>query len=234
MTRRAINTAAICRVLLFARSFRDRRGTDDCGACKSRPGNTRGHNLYRRPLGAPGKKRRGGFYIGLIVPASLTLTVFAGITLSHLLVFLLLIIPISDIVKNLTDFIILRSIRPKHTPRLELKDGIPPEEKRSVSFPRYCRRRKAASARLGNLEEYYLANRDSGNNLLFGILADLPESDLPNLPCDSDCIASAEEEIEKLNIKYGGDFFCSVAGESITKRTTAIWDGSASAVRFWN
>ena len=166
-----------------------------------------GYYLYRRPLGAAGKKRRGNYYIGLIILVSLVLTVFAGIALNHLLVFLLLLVPVSDIVKNLTDFMILRSIRPKHTPRLELREGIPPEGKTLCVVSALLSSKRSGVSTARSLEEYYLANRDCGSNLLFGILADLPESDLPNLPADSDCISSAEMEIEKLNTKYGGGFF---------------------------
>ena len=58
-----------------------------------------------------------------------------------------------------------------------------------------------------NLEEFYLSNRDCGENLLFGILADLKEANKPELPEDQNYLLAAKEAIDRLNRKYGGGFY---------------------------
>ena len=57
------------------------------------------------------------------------------------------------------------------------------------------------------LEQYRLANRDCGKNLLMGILADLREADIEEMPGDEAIISAAARAVDKLNEKYGGGFY---------------------------
>ncbi len=55
------------------------------------------------------------------------------------------------------------------------------------------------------LERYYISNRRK--NLVFGILADLPDSDEPTGEDDDKILSFAKNEINRLCNKYGGGFF---------------------------
>ena len=57
------------------------------------------------------------------------------------------------------------------------------------------------------LERYRLANRDAGEHLLFGILADLPDSGLPIGKEGRAHADRAKAAVEALNEKYGGGFY---------------------------
>lgn len=64
-----------------------------------------------------------------------------------------------------------------------------------------------AHALTARLEEYYLCNRDAGENLTFGLLADLPEADHAHAPVDPAILRAARTQIEALNARYGGRFY---------------------------
>ncbi len=55
------------------------------------------------------------------------------------------------------------------------------------------------------LERYYISNRRK--NLIFGILADLPDSDAPTCENDDKILNFAKKETERLNEKYGNVFY---------------------------
>ena len=59
----------------------------------------------------------------------------------------------------------------------------------------------------GRLEELRLLSRREGENLLFGLLADLPGAQREHMPEDEALLSEAREAVEKLNRKYGGGFY---------------------------
>jgi cyclic beta-1,2-glucan synthetase len=70
-------------------------------------------------------------------------------------------------------------------PRLELRDGIPPESKTLCIISVLLTDENSGSKYASLLEQYMLANRSSGQNLLFGILADLKDSEAETSDSDS-------------------------------------------------
>ena len=79
-----------------------------------------GWYLYREPLGRMERPRSGvsygGVVMGLSLIAALVLWRVAGTPLAALL----LILPLSDIVKNVLDFFLVRLVPPRPVPRMEL------------------------------------------------------------------------------------------------------------------
>ncbi len=110
-------------------------------------------------------------------------------------------------VKNTLDFYSIRVVPPDYIARLELKDGIPPEGRTLCFISAIISSPDSGKKLSGLLEQYRLANRDSGKNLLFGILADLPESGDEVLKGAEENLRIAREAIEKLNEEYGGGFY---------------------------
>ncbi|MEG1908114.1 MAG: glucoamylase family protein [Oscillospiraceae bacterium] len=166
-----------------------------------------GYYLFTKPLGEKSSAPNGQSYITV----NILLTIFISLILAAIsqspLAALLLLFPISELVKSLIDFILLRIAPPAHIPRLELKTGVP-KSGRTLCVISALLTNESSGAKLSRrLEEFHLANRDAGENLLFGILADLPDADTRTAPQDEKIIFSVKACIDALNQKYGGGFF---------------------------
>ena len=155
----------------------------------------------------PNEKRYSALYIGANVLLTLFLTLLCGFLSHSVTAALLLILPLSELTKGLLDYIILLCVPPRRLPRLELGAGVP-DEGRTICVISALLTDEDSGARFAALlEEYYLANRDCGKNLLMGLLADLRESDTEAAPEDKSIISAAAEAIDRLNQKYGGGFY---------------------------
>ena len=165
-----------------------------------------GYYLFVRPLGEAGKQRRGGLYIGGILLSSLFFSLLAAVLLESVLVAILLVLPISEIIKNLVDFFVIKFVPPAHVPRLKLEEGVPQAGRALCVISALLDSEKSGKALADQLEEYYLANRDCGKHLIFGLLVDFPESEHPVLTGAKDWISSTWAALAGLNKKYGEHF----------------------------
>ena len=163
--------------------------------------------LLREVLGAPEKRRGGAWYIAAVVMGTLALSLLLGFATGSVSGAVLLLIPVSEAVKGLLDAVLLRVTKPRFVPRLALRRGIPPEGKTLCVIAALLTCPGDAHTLAARLEEYALCNRDAGEQLLFGLLADLPEADMERTPIDPAILRAAREEIEALNARYGGRFY---------------------------
>lgn len=176
--------------------------------------------LLREVLGAPEKRRDGAWYIAAVVMGTLALSLLLGFATGSVSGAVLLLIPVSEAVKGLLDAVLLRVTKPRFVPRLALRRGIPPEGKTLCVIATLLTCPDDAHALGARLEEYYLCNRDAGEQLLFGLLADLPEADMEHAPIDHAILRAARTEIEALNARYGGRFYL------FTRERTRTPDGN--------
>ena len=158
-------------------------------------------------LGAPEKRRDGAWYIAAVIVGTLALSLLLGFATGSVSGAVLLLIPVSEAVKGLLDAVLLRVTKPRFVPRLALRRGIPPEGKTLCVIAALLTCPGDAHTLAARLEEYALCNRDAGEQLLFGLLADLPEADMERTPIDPAILRAAREEIEALNARYGGRFY---------------------------
>ncbi len=163
--------------------------------------------IYTRPLGADRRTPSASWYIALISLASLFFAILAGMAANSAAVALLTLLPVSEAVKNLTDALALRLTRPRRLPRMELEGGIPRSGRTVCVISALLTNEKDGPKFARLLEEYRLVSRDAGENLLFGILADLRESDARRAREDGPILESARAAVEALNEKYGGGFY---------------------------
>lgn len=163
--------------------------------------------LLREVLGAPEKRRDGAWYIAAVIVGTLALSLLLGFATGSVSGAVLLLIPVSEVVKGLLDAVLLRVTKPRFVPRLALRRGIPPEGKTLCVIAALLTCPGDAHTLAARLEEYALCNRDAGEQLLFGLLADLPEADMERTPIDPAILRAAREEIEALNARYGGRFY---------------------------
>lgn len=163
--------------------------------------------LFRQPLGEGEKKQSGILYVALILLPTLCLSLWLGFALKNWALVFLLLLPVSDLMKNLVDFCAVRMIRPRPVLRMELKNGLPIEGRTLCVIAGLLTGEKSGDNYAALLEQYRLANRDSGDELRFGLLADLPDRDAPMGAEQRKWVRKAERAIEALNEKYGGGFY---------------------------
>ena len=177
-----------------------------------------GWYLYREPLGKGERSRSGVSYgvvvLGLSLLASLALWRAAGTPLAAVL----LILPLSDIVKNVLDFLLVRLVSPRPVPRMELEDGIPREGRTLCVVVSLLTGEDSGPKLAALLERYRLANRDAGPELRLGVLADLPDSGVPMGEEGTAWMDSARRAIDSLNEKYGGGFYLFFRPPKFSKR----------------
>ena len=163
--------------------------------------------LLRAPLGDRPKERSGGLYMAANVLITLFLTLLAGFAAGSAPVFFLLLCPVSELVKQGIDFILLHCTPPTHVPRLALESGVPDEGRTLCVVSSLLTTAEAAGDSVSALEEARLLNRDAGPNLLFALLADLPDSPRETATEAEAALAAAKEAVEDLNRRLGGGFF---------------------------
>ncbi len=173
--------------------------------CRFKKGAERhvGFLLYK----GPDERRSGALYIGASLIITLFLTLLCGFLSHSAAAAALLLLPLSELTKSLLDYIILLCVPPRRLPRLELGAGVP-DEGRTICVISALLTDKDSGAQLAAaLERFRLANRECGENLLMGILADLREADGETLPGDEATISAAAKAVDGLNSRYGGGFY---------------------------
>ncbi|MBR7081558.1 MAG: hypothetical protein IKI49_02470 [Oscillospiraceae bacterium] len=154
-----------------------------------------------------GRRRAFSDYAFSICAVSLLAAVAAAVALKSVFAGVLLLLPISEAVKNTADFIILKTVKPRRLPRVELREGIPNEGRTVCVISVLLSTPESAVNAAQLLEKYRLLNRDAGKNLLFGLLADLPEAKTETAEGDGAVTEAAKRSVAELNEKYGGGFY---------------------------
>ena len=91
-------------------------------------------------------------------------------------------------------------VAPRSLPRMDFRDGIPPEHRTLVIVPTMLCSAAGVEDLLENLEVRYLANCD--NNLHFALLTDLEDAEQETEPADEELMRLAKTGVEHLNRKY--------------------------------
>lgn len=166
-----------------------------------------GYYLYRRPLGRQNRQNGGTLYVAGILLPTLFLVLLIGFHLHSWLVTVLLLLPVSDIIKNLMDFLVVRLVPPRPVSRMALEGGIPEDGRTLCVIAGLLTDNQSGPVYAALLERYRLANRDAGKHLLMGLLADLPDRDTPVDGRARGWIREANRAVAALNEKYGGGFY---------------------------
>lgn len=151
------------------------------------------------------EKGRGAesMYIG----ANVLLTFFISILMAFIsdspLTALLLLLPVSELIKSFMDFVLLHHVPARRLFRMDTSEGLPPEGRAICVISSLL----GSEADAGRLEELYHACKGEGEGLLFGLLADLPAADSPSTEADGKMLIRAKEAIDSLNRRYGQRFY---------------------------
>ncbi|MGG7078850.1 GH36-type glycosyl hydrolase domain-containing protein [Clostridium sardiniense] len=148
----------------------------------------------------------------LIIFIVLSLGYLSGIEYErhqYILAGIILIIPASEIVVNIINWITCKMVPMRHVPKIDLRNGIGEAQKSVVIVPTIINSINSAKEMVKKLEVIYLANKE--DNLYFAILADFPDSDNEIKENDKIINEITIREINRLNRKYcidtGDKFF---------------------------
>ncbi|MBP3595882.1 MAG: hypothetical protein J6J60_00555 [Clostridia bacterium] len=158
-------------------------------------------------------KQSAKFYIGmnfgLTIFIDLVFVIFSNLYINNLifaiLEFILLYIPISEIVIRLMNYILLKLKNPGLLPKLDFEQEIPEEYSSMIVIPTILNNKEKVIEIFNKLEVYYLANYQK--NLYFTLLGDCTESDLEVQINDKKIISTGKDQAEKLNKKYNTNIF---------------------------
>ena len=145
-----------------------------------------------------------------------------GITLS-IFVFLVSIIPLSDISIGFYNWFHIRSAKPRFIPKLTLPEGIGEENATLIVMPTLLSDPDCVEDIVKQLEVHYLSNRD--DNFYFAIAGDFTDAEDEHLPQDEDIIVRAKRTIEHLNKKYDNNPFLFFHRHRTYSKTQSRWMG---------
>jgi cyclic beta-1,2-glucan synthetase len=123
--------------------------------------------------------------------------------LALIFVVFLAIIPASELAITFLNRYINAILSPRLLPKMELKNGIPSSARTIVVVPMLLTDESTIKELCGNLEVYYLANRDK--ELYFALLGDLNDSDQEATQLDAELCSFARRNVAEINQKYSKD-----------------------------
>lgn len=163
--------------------------------------------ILAEPLGRRSSTSTGALYALGALALAAAVSAAAGFISGGVWTALLTLLPALEIAKNALDALLLRVIPPRILPRMELAGGVPDEGRTVCAVSAVLASAKDADKLARRLETFRCAARDCGGNLLFALLADLPEAKSETMPADAGSVAAARAAVDALNEKYGGGFY---------------------------
>ena len=147
-------------------------------------------------------------YISGIAIFSIILSLFLSYILNlkiknnaiFILSFIIFLIPASEIVIQIIQYILSKIVKPKLIPKMDFYKGIDEEHSTFVVIPTILKSREKVKEMMRNLEVYYLANKS--DNIYFALLGDCSESGKKQESYDKEVIDEGLREVEILNNKY--------------------------------
>ena len=114
--------------------------------------------------------------------------------------FLFLILPISEFVMQIFQYILSKFVKPKIIPKMDFYNGIDEENATMVVIPTILKSKEKVQELMKKLEVFYLANKSE--NLYFCLLGDCSESNKEVEDFDQEIIDEGIQQVEILNKKY--------------------------------
>ena len=123
-----------------------------------------------------------------------------------IILFIILLIPCSEIIIQINQFILSKTVNSKLIPKMDYQKGIPKEQSTMVVIPTIVKSKEKIIELTRKLEVYYIANKSE--NLYFTLLGDCSESSKEEEVYDKEVIEEGKKQIERLNKKYSKDIVC--------------------------
>ncbi|MCR4659338.1 MAG: hypothetical protein K5650_03470 [Bacteroidales bacterium] len=174
-------------------------------------------------------KARSQAYIAIVGIASLGLSLLLALLASNTwgvaaLLTILLLVPMSQVVIDLFNWLLGKLHKPVGTFKLKFKDGIIPKEYATmVIMPTILKSRQKTIELLEQLEVYYLSNINRGEgslipspltntvarqqNLYYTLIGDAAAYSEADAPWDNEVVEAGLAKVNELNEKYGAQIF---------------------------
>ncbi len=121
-----------------------------------------------------------------------------------LISFIILWVPLQEIVKSIIQFLLGKLVKPKLIPKLEIKE-VPEELTTCIVIPTILKSKEKVKELMNRLEVYYLANQSK--NLYFTLLGDCSSGKNEVEEFDEEVRREGIEQVKKLNKKYKAPIF---------------------------
>lgn len=151
-----------------------------------------------------------GGYLGINIFGSIIFSIFVlfismifgtAFTKAKFIVsFLLILIPMSEVIISTVNWIVSKSIPIKFIPKLDFSNGISENNKTVVVIPTILNSKERVKLLMEKLEVMYCGNKDK--NLYFALLVDFNDSKNEDEKEDSEITQYGLEHAKKLNEKY--------------------------------
>ena len=157
--------------------------------------------------------KKMGVYIICKIAICLILSTLAGVYVHAqtqniwitLITILLIYLPIEMILKQILQYVLSKTVKPKLIPKLDFQNGIPEDDSTFVVIPTIISKPEKLEEMMKKLEVYYIANKS--DNLYFALLADVTASSKEEEEFDEEIAKKGIELAEKLNKKYPDNKF---------------------------
>ena len=116
---------------------------------------------------------------------------------------IVLLIPTSEIVVQITQYILGKIVKPKLIPKMDFLNGINEENSTMVVIPTIIKSKQKVKELMRKLEVFYLANES--DNLYFALLGDCSQSNKKQEDFDKEVEEAGIKQVEILNEKYSKD-----------------------------
>ncbi|MDR1669671.1 MAG: hypothetical protein LBR76_06915 [Oscillospiraceae bacterium] len=166
-----------------------------------------GYYLWERPLGKKPPRWPGRLYFAALFALTLLPGAVCVLLTGRVWPGLLLLLPLSAMAKNIADSAATRLAPCRPVPRLELPDGLPENGKTLCVISALLTGAQTGGELAKKLESYRYANRDAGENLLFGLLVDFPDARQKERLSGEQALNETREAVCALNRHHGGGFF---------------------------
>lgn len=142
----------------------------------------------------------------LLLSLPLSVSIAAGVNGFQLFLLALFgVFPASDMAVGFVNRLIMAGLPPAHLPRLDLKDGVPPELSTFVVVPTMFLSEAGIKEQIEQMEIRFLSNPDE--QLYFALLSDWCDAEQETMPNDDWLLSIAFDGASALNVKYGKQRF---------------------------
>ena len=119
--------------------------------------------------------------------------------------FLILLVPVNQLVIKVINSILLKAVPATILPKMDYSSSLPDDATTMVVIPTIISDTKKVKEMFDVLETFYLTNKS--NNLYFTLLGDVKSANKKVLDIDKEISATGKEIVNKLNKKYGKELF---------------------------